>query len=169
MMATKTFGNRYVFADLDQTYLSTSIRLDLTFTPDMSLQFYTRPFINSGNFYDFKEFTTPREYKFDVYGKDAGAISYSESDDEYTVDPDGAGTAESFTISQRNFNFRSIQGNTVFRWEYRPGSTLFLVWQHDRSSNGPESDFSFGRDFRNLFDSDPTNIFLVKLSYWFGD
>ncbi len=168
MMATNTFGNRYVFADLDQTYLSTSIRLDWTFTPDMSLQLYARPFINSGNFYNFKEFTTPRKFNFDVYGQDAGTISYSESDEEYTVDPDGAGTADSFTISQSDFNFRSIQGNTVFRWEYRPGSTLFLVWQHDRSSNGPQDDFRFSRDFRNLFDSEPTNIFLVKLSYWFG-
>lgn len=168
LMATNTFGNRYVFADLDQTYLSTSIRLDWTFTPEMSLQLYARPFINSGDFYNFKEFTTPREYKFDVYGQDTGTISYSEPDEEYTIDPDGRGAAESFSISQRDFNFRSIQGNTVFRWEYHPGSTLFLVWQHDRTSNGPQDDFRFGRDFRNLFDSEPTNIFLVKLSYWFG-
>lgn len=168
MMATPTFGNRYVFADLDQTFFATSIRLDWTFTPDMSLQLYARPFINSGNFYHFKEFTTPREYKFNVYGQDTGTLSYSEPDEEYTIDPDGDGAAESFTIDQQDFNFRSIQGNTVFRWEYRPGSTLFLVWQHDRSSNGQQDDFRFQRDFRNLFDSKPTNIFLVKLSYWFG-
>ncbi|WP_234567850.1 DUF5916 domain-containing protein [Rhodohalobacter sp. 614A] len=167
-LATHTFGTRYVFSDLDLTYLSTSIRLDWTFTPDMSLQFYARPYINSGNFYNFKEFSTPREYEFDVYGEERGTITYSNEDEEYTVDPDGDGTAESFTFSERDYNFRSIQGNTVFRWEYRPGSTLFLVWQHDRSSDGSEDNFRFSRDFRNLFDSEPTNIFLVKLSYWFG-
>lgn len=167
-LATQTFGTRYVFSDIDLKYISTSIRLDWTFTPDMSLQIYARPYINSGNFYNYKEFTTPRKYRFDVYSEDAGTISYSEADEEYTVDPDGAGSAESFTFSQQDYNFRSIQGNTVFRWEYRPGSTLFLVWQHDRSSSGQQDDFRFRRDFRNLFDSKPTNIFLVKLSYWFG-
>lgn len=167
-LATGTYGHRYVFSDLDQTYLSTSIRLDWTFTTDISLQLYARPYINSGKFYNFKEFSTPRKFDFNVYGEDAGNVTYSEADEEYTIDPDGAGAAESFTISQRDYNFRSIQGNTVFRWEYRPGSTLYLVWQHDRSSNGPENDFRLDRDFRRLFDSKPTNIFLVKLSYWFG-
>lgn len=143
-------------------------RLDWTFTPDISLQLYARPFINTGHFYNFKEFKTPREYNFDVYGQDTGTINYSETDELYNVDPDGAGGAESFTISQRDYNFRSIQGNTVFRWEYRPGSTLYFVWQHDRSSNGPENDFRLNRDFSRLFDAEPTNIFLVKLSYWFG-
>lgn len=167
-LATNTYGTRYVFSDLDLTYLSTSIRLDWTFTPDMSLQLYARPYINSGNFYNFKEFKKTRGYEFDIYGEDAGTISYSEADGEYTVDPDGDGTAEPFTFSRQDYNFRSIQGNAVFRWEYRPGSTLFLVWQHDRSSNGQQDDFRFGRDFRNLLDAKPINIFLVKLSYWFG-
>lgn len=167
-LAVNTYGSRYVFSDLDLTYLATSIRLDWTFTPEMSLQFYARPYINAGNFYNFKEFTTPAEYQFDVYGEDVGTIAYSEADEEYTVDPDGDGAAEPFTFSQRDYNFRSIQGNAVFRWEYRPGSTLFLVWQHDRSSSGRQDDFRLDRDFRNLFDSNPTNIFLVKLSYWFG-
>ncbi|MDZ7717685.1 MAG: DUF5916 domain-containing protein [Balneolaceae bacterium] len=168
VLATNTYGTRYLFSDLDLTYISTSIRLDWTFTPDMSLQLYARPYINSGDFYNFKEFKTPREYEFNIYGEDAGTITYSEADEEYTVDPDGEGNAEPFTFSEQDYNFRSIQGNAVFRWEYRPGSTLFLVWQHDRSSSGQQDDFRFGRDFRNLLEAESTNIFLVKLSYWFG-
>tara|TARA_R100001143_G_C3360727_1_gene135362 strand:- start:6579 stop:9338 length:2760 start_codon:yes stop_codon:yes gene_type:complete len=167
-LASNTYGTRYIFSDLDLTYLSTSIRLDWTFTPDMSLQLYARPYINTGHFYNFKEFKTPRKFEFDVYGQDAGTIFYSETNEVYTVDPDGAGGAESFTISRHDYNFRSIQGNTVFRWEYRPGSTFYFVWQHDRSSNGPENDFRLDRDFSMLFDAEPTNIFLLKLSYWFG-
>lgn len=167
-LATHTYGSRYVFSDLDLTSFSTSIRLDWTFTPDISLQLYARPYINSSNFYNFKEFTTPRKFNFDVYGKDAGTIHYSADEDTYTVDPDGEGAAEPFTISQRDFNFRSIQGNTVFRWEYRPGSTLYLVWQHDRSVDESVNNFRLDRDFRRLFKAEPTNIFLVKLSYWFG-
>lgn len=167
-LAVNTYGNRYVFSDLDLKYVSTSVRLDWTFTPDMSLQLYARPYINSGNFYNYKEFTTPRKFHFDIYGEDTGTISYSEADEEYTVDPDGNGAAEPFTFSEQDYNFRSVQANVVYRWEYRPGSTLFLVWQHDRSSNGQQDDLRFRRDFRNLFDSEPTNVFLVKLSYWFG-
>ncbi len=167
-LATDTYGTRYVFADIDQTFLSTSIRLDWTFTPDISLQLYARPYINSGDFYNYKEFTTPRDYEFDIYGKDKGTIQYSEAESQYTVDPDGSGASPLFTIGERDFNFRSIQGNTVFRWEYKPGATLYLVWQHDRSSSGPENNFRFGRDFGRLFDTQPTNVFLVKLSYWFG-
>lgn len=165
-LAVNTYGKRYVFADIDETSLSTNIRLDWTFTPDISLQLYVRPFISSGNFYNYKEFTTPRGYEFDTYGSDAGTIDFSNG--EYTVDPDGSGPADTFSFGDRDFNFRSIQGNTVFRWEYRPGAIFYLVWQHDRSSFGPENDFYPGRDFRRLFDAEPTNVFLVKLSYWFG-
>ncbi|MDZ7691267.1 MAG: DUF5916 domain-containing protein [Balneolaceae bacterium] len=166
--ATETYGSRYVFADIDQTFLSTSIRLDWTFTPNISLQLYARPYVSTGNYYNYKEFTTPRGYDFDVYGKDRGNIQYSEENQQYTVDPNGNGNTDSFTIDQPDYNFRSIQGNTVFRWEYKPGATLFLVWQHDRSSSGPENDFQFNRDFSHLFGAEPTNMFLVKLSYWLG-
>lgn len=165
-LAAKTFGSRYVFADIDRTTLTTNIRADWTFTPDISLQLYARPFITTGNFYNYKEFATPREYDFNVYGEDIGTIENNNG--VYTVDPDAEGPAESFSFSERNFNFRSIQGNTVFRWEYRPGATLFLVWQHDRSSLGRENDFYPVRDYRRLFDAEATNVFLLKLSYWFG-
>ncbi|MDR8390528.1 carbohydrate binding family 9 domain-containing protein [Aliifodinibius sp. S!AR15-10] len=167
-LATGTYGTRYVFADIDQTFLSTNIRLDWTFTPNISLQLYARPYISSGNFYNYKEFTTPRWYEFAVYGQDQGSIQYSEADEEYTVDPDGSGAAPSFTFEEQDYNFRSIQGNTVFRWEYKPGAALFLVWQHDRSNSGPNNDFRLGRDFSRLFGSEPTNVFLIKLSYWLG-
>jgi len=162
--AVNTFGSRYVFADITRTNLTTEIRLDWTFTPDISLQLYARPFITTGNFENYKEFTTPRAYEFDIYGEDAGTIDFAGG--TYTVDPDAEGPAEAFQFPEQDFNFRSIQGNSVFRWEYQPGATLFLVWQHDRSSFGPENDFYPGRDFQRLFNAEPTNVFLIKLSYW---
>lgn len=165
-LASQTFGSRYVFASTDKTTLSSEIRVDWTFTPDMTLQLYARPFITTGNFYNYKEFAAPGTFNFNVYGEDRGTIEFDNG--TYTVDPDSDGPAESFTFSERDFNFRSIQGNTVFRWEYQPGATLFLVWQHDRSSFDRENDFYLNRDFRRLFNAEPTNVFLVKLSYWFG-
>ncbi|HAW78434.1 MAG TPA: hypothetical protein DCX27_01100 [Balneola sp.] len=67
-----------------------------------------------------------------------------------------------------DFNVSSLQGNAVFRWEYNPGSTFFLVWQQQRSGFRPNGEFNFGNDFGNLLDPEPTNVFLVKFSYWFG-
>ncbi len=165
-LATDTFENRYVFADIDRTSLSTSFRLDWTFTPNLTLQTYVRPFISSGNYYNYKEFTEPSTYDFAVYGTDRGTIQ--RNDDTYTVDPDGDGPAGSFTFNEQDFNFKSIQTNAVFRWEYRPGSILYIVWQQDRSASTLHNNFRFSRDFNRLFDSQPTNVFLIKFSYWFG-
>jgi hypothetical protein len=164
--ATETYQKRYVFSDISRKTLSTSFRLDWTFTPDMSLQTYVRPFITSGDFYNYKEFTTPREYDFAVYGQDRGTIS--DDNGIFTVDPDAAGPAEAFSFAERDFNFRSIQTNAVFRWEYKPGATLYLVWQQERSASAQLDNFRLSRDLNGLFDTEPTNVFLVKLSYWFG-
>ena len=163
-LATNTYGSRYVFANIDRTTFSTEVRLDWTFNPDVSLQFYGRPFVTAGNFFDYKEFAKPRTFNFDIYGEDKGTIT--EAENSYMVDPDGTGAADPFTFPKQDFNFRSIQTNAVFRWEYLPGSTLFLVWQHDRRSSDLFNNFKFRRDFSGLFNAKPTNVFLIKLSYW---
>ncbi|HEX6982523.1 MAG TPA: DUF5916 domain-containing protein [Balneolaceae bacterium] len=164
--AVETYGKRYIFADIDQQTFSTAFRLDWTFTPEISLQTYVRPFITSGDFYNYKEFTQPKGYEFAVYGEDRGTINRNNS--SYTVDPDGAGPAQSFSFRDRDFNFKAIQSNVVFRWQYRPGSALFVVWQQDRSASTINNDLQLQRDVSQLFRSEPTNVFLVKLTYWFG-
>jgi hypothetical protein len=84
------------------------------------------------------------------------------------VDPDGAGPAQPFTFGNPDFSFRSLRGNAVVRWEYRPGSTMFFVWTQQRSGVDPYGDFSFGRERRNLFGDRPENVFLIKVNYWVG-
>jgi hypothetical protein len=163
--ATETFGNRYVFGEIGQKTLINNIRVNWTFTPTMSLQTYVRPFIASGSYSNIKELAKPRTYDFNVYGKDVGSISQNAN--TYTVDPDGTGSAN-FSVPNPDFNFRSVQGNAVFRWEYRPGSTLFIVWQQQRDDFAQVGDFELNRDLGELFRAKPTNIFLVKVSYWFG-
>ncbi|MEP1304764.1 MAG: DUF5916 domain-containing protein [Balneola sp.] len=163
----QTFGNRYVFSDIEQTNFSTSFRLNWTFNTKMSLQTYVRPFIASGKYSKLKEFNNPGGFGFDIYGEDKGSVSQN-NDGSQTVDPDGVGGEESFTVRPLDFNVSSLQGNAVFRWEYSPGSTFFLVWQQQRSGFRPNGEFNFGSDFRGLIDPEPTNVFLVKFSYWFG-
>jgi hypothetical protein len=166
-LATNTFGRRYVFADIHQTTLAMDTRIEWTFTPEVSLQMYAQPFVASGRYVNFKEFRTPRTYNFSVYGRDQGTIARSGSG-VYTVDPDGSGAAPSFQFGDPNFNVRNLRGNAVLRWEYRPGSALFFVWQQERSGFEPIGDFSAGRDIGNIFKTTPTNVFLVKATYWLG-
>jgi hypothetical protein len=86
----------------------------------------------------------------------------------YDLDPDGSGPAPSMNISNPNFNFVSLRGNAVLRWEYMPGSTLYLVWTQSRSDNVVDGAFNVGKSFDRLGISTPENIFMLKLTYWLG-
>ena len=165
-LAIDTFGRRYVFANIHQTTIAMDTRVEWTFTPTLSLQMYAQPFVASGRYDDFKEFEKPRTYDFASYGRERGTIS--RNDGVYTVDPDGAGAASSFTFGDPNFNVRNLRGNAVLRWEYRPGSALFFVWQQERSGFAPIGDFSASRDIGDIFKTVPTNVFLIKATYWLG-
>ena len=164
--ANQTYGNRYIFADSRSANFSTEIRVNWTFTPKMSIQTYMRPFIASSRFSNFGEFNNPGEFSFDRYGVDEGTITKTGNGD-FDVDIDNNGSTD-FEFNRSDFTFRSIQGNAVFRWEYKPGSTFFLVWQQQRDGSIDNGRFDFGRDIIDIFDPKPVNVFLVKFSYWFG-
>jgi len=164
------FGTRTVFADLDQETLSMDTRVDWTFSPTMSLELFVQPLVSSSDFSRFKEFARPRAQEKLVYGKDVGTIREEGTGETHTffVDPDATGPAAEFSFDDPDFSFRSLRGNLVFRWEYLPGSTLFLVWTQDRNSELARGDFDLGRDLGDLSEQDSDNIFLVKLTYWLG-
>jgi hypothetical protein len=164
--AEPTFGRRYVFSDIDRTTVSLLTRLDWTFTPRLSLELYARPFIATGDFDRLKELAAPGTARFHVYGEDQGTVT--EEDGVFTVDPDGAGASPAFQIADPSFNSRSLRGNAVLRWEYRPGSTLFLVWQQERSGFEPMGDFDFRRDVGQILATPATNVLLIKATYWLG-
>ena len=162
--AATTFGTRYVFGDIEQTSFSVGLRANWTFTPELTLQLYAQPFVTAGRYSGYKEFAAPDTYDFDVYGVDKGVIAAG--DGEFFVDPGDGG--ELFTFGDPNFNFRSLRGSAVVRWEYRPGSTLFFVWQQQRDGFEEFGDFNFGRDFGAIFREEVQNIFLIKATYWLG-
>ena len=173
--ATHTYGRRYVFSELDQTTFGVETRLNVTFTPQLSLELYAQPFLSSGNFQGLKELSAPRTLEFARYGSEVGTLQ-RDTLGIYVIDPDGAGPARTFRLSDRNFNFRSLRGNAVLRWEWRAGSTLFLVWQQRRTeylgafnvdaSYRELGRFDLRRDSRDLLGIKPDNIFLVKINYW---
>ena len=164
--ATTTYGNRYVFGTLRQTEVSAGIRLNWTYSPTLSLQFYAQPLISAGRYTDFKEVARPRTFDFTVYGRDAGTITRAR-DGTYTVHPTGSST-DSLTFSDPDFNVVSLRGNAVLRWEYRPGSTIFLVWTQSRSDKANIGDFQFGPSVSRMLGARADNIFLVKFTYWWN-
>jgi hypothetical protein len=86
----------------------------------------------------------------------------------YTVDPDGQGAAPAFTFDNPDFNYKSLRGTIVFRWEYNPGSTFYLVWTQNRSDYANPGDFRLGRDLGNLFRAPGDNIFMIKFAHRFN-
>lgn len=165
-LATATFGRRYVFADVTQREARLNTRVDVTFTPYVSLQLFLQPFASAGRFKEYKEFLTPRRFEFAVYGEDAGSISRSGGD--VTVDPDGAGPAASFVFGDQDYTARELRGNAVLRWELRPGSTLFFVWQQTRDAFESGADLNVSGQLGTLLGEPARNVFLVKLAWWLG-
>src|SRR5438552_1809463 len=176
-MATATLGTRYVFAELLQHQFYVTLRANATFSPTLSLQLYAQPFTFSGDYRNFKELEAPKTFAFNRYGRDNGStigdtllVSGTDTVPGYVVDPDGpsASAAKRFTFQDPDFLTRSVKVNAVLRWEYRPGSTLFVVWTQSRSGYWPyDASFDLNRDFqRELFLDRPTNVLLVKFNYW---
>jgi hypothetical protein len=159
--ATRTFGSRYIFASVDQTTLSLDTRVNYTFSPTLSLQVFAQPFIASGKFGPAKEFAEPGQFEFLTYGTEVGQISNGQ------IYPNGiASPAVSFAVPQPDFNVRALRGNAVMKWDWRPGSTMYIAWQQTRNSFEPIGQFEFGHDVDQLFGAVPDNIFLIKVSYW---
>jgi hypothetical protein len=161
-----TFGQRHVFAHLDEKMVSAEIRLDWIFSPRISLQAYLQPLIAVGRYSDFKELARPETYSFNLYGQNDSTIIGDGHD--YTVDPDGAGPAPEFSFRNPDFNFKSLRGTVVFRWEYRPGSILYLVWTQNRQDLANPGDFNFGRDLGDLISAKGDNVFMLKATYRFN-
>ena len=170
-LMTSTFGSRYVFGRIDQKVLGSEIRVDWTFTPKLTLQAYLQPFVAVGHYDAFKELAAPKAFSYNVYGAEGGGgsgstIGYDGASGLYTVDPDGAaGAALPFTFGNPDFNFKSLRGTVVLRWEYRPGSLLYFVWTQNRADYANPGELRLGRDLGDLFSAPGDNIFLLKVSY----
>jgi hypothetical protein len=166
-LATATYGGRYVFSQLIQEGLDVTIRADLAITPNLSLQLWAQPYTASGGYLGYKELAQPSTFNFFRYGVDgASTLDFDPETNIYTVDPDGPGPAEPFAFGNPDFSFRSIRSNLVLRWEYSPGSTIFLVWNHNRSAASTDPNFGGFDEFGSLLSDPMANSFLVKVNYW---
>jgi hypothetical protein len=172
-VAPQFAGNRYVFGRLQQKTLSMDTRVNVTFTPNLTLEMFAQPFLASGKYSSFKEFAEVKSRHMFYFGRDNGSTVARNVDSQtgavsYTIDPDGSGPAPAFDFDNPDFNLRSLRGTGVLRWEYRPGSTLYFVWTQERDGFDQFGDFNFSRDRSALFRDRPTNIFQIKGTYWIG-
>ncbi len=156
-----TFGQRYVFGFIDQTEVSATLRLTLAFTPDLTLQIYAEPFAGAGRAYRPGELTTAGGRGLRFYGQAPGT-SVRRSGSDFVV-TDGA---ETFDVPAPDYTLRSLRSNAVLRWEWRPGSTLYLVWQEDRHAFGDVGRRADFADFFRTFGTTGDHRVAVKVNYF---
>ena len=162
--AEPTFGSRYVFAMLKQREASLTTRVNYVLSPKMSLQIYLQPLISVGRYDGFKELALPRTFDFVRYGADAGTIAHDAAGRSYEVTPGGGAP---FTFSDPDFNFKSLRLNAIYRWEWRPGSALYLVWTEQREDQARPGEFAFRRDLGSTFRAPADDVLMFKMVYWF--
>ena len=158
----ETFGSRYIFAYIDRTQYAMELRMSFTLKPDVNLDIYAEPFAASGRYFDFGELSVPRSLDRITYGIDDGT--------QVAIDAAGNRTvtygADTFPITNRDFNTTSFQSNVVLRWEWRPGSTIYLVWQQNRDESEPVGRRAGLDDLFGSVGVPGSNILLMKASFW---
>ena len=157
---------QYILARIKQRTYNFTLRLNYNITPDISIQYYGSPFISCGTYSDFKRTENASSSSLDsrVHIFSPAEITYHQPSGMYIV-TEGTRT---YSFDNPDFSFREFRSNLVARWEYRPGSTLYLVWENNRYSNDNAYFSSLNHNLDDLFSVFPTNVFMVKLSFWLG-
>jgi hypothetical protein len=161
---------KYVLAAIDNKILGISLRVNFNLTPDLTIQYWGQPFIASGKYKKFKKVTEPKAEnysdRFHVFS--SSEITYDNSTNMMIVNEDGTGPAD-YSFSNPDFNANEFLSNLVLRWEYIPGSTLYLAWSQTRNFYNTDGYFNISRNFHELFSENrPYNVFLIKFSYRFA-
>jgi hypothetical protein len=162
---------RYILGTVDQTTVGLTTRLNYTISPSLSVQFYAQPFVSAGDYASFKLVADPRAARIAdrVRVLTPDQITDLGGDDRlvWEVDLDGDGAGD-FRFDDPSFTFRQLRSNLVLRWEYRPGSTIFVVWGQGRTGFDADGSFRLGDDLGELWRAEGTHTLLIKASYWLG-
>ncbi|HEY7461254.1 MAG TPA: DUF5916 domain-containing protein [Gemmatimonadota bacterium] len=156
-----TFGTRYIFAAIDQHELSAQLRANYSFTPDLSLEVYAEPFASSGRYSRFGELPEPGSRTLKFYGSDGTTLARDAEGNVLVTDG-----AQSFTLDNPDFNVLSYRSNVVLRWEWQPGSTLYLVWQQNRSAAEAIGDPVGMGSLLDARTEPGENVLALKVTYW---
>ena len=164
----KMAGNemQYIMGRIKQQTYAWTFRFNYNITPDISIQYYGSPFISNGKYTDFKRAA-------DTHADNSGLRYHSYTSEEITFNEEKNAYnvhegASSYSFSNPDFSFRQYRSNLVARWEYRPGSTIYLVWENNRNSRESNYYSSLNYNMGELLGVQPTNVFMVKVSFWMG-
>lgn len=157
-------GSQYIVGHMDQKTYGLTLKMQVNVTPDISFQFYGSPFTSTARFTDFKvaDNTTSHVYDDRFHTFSPGELTYS--DGAYWFKEGDA----RYTFRNPNFSFNEFRSNLVARWEYLPGSTLYLVWEHRMSNQDSGYASGWGNNLDRMFGLPATNTFMIKLNYWFN-
>jgi hypothetical protein len=163
-------NDKYIFASIDRKTISTSFRVNLNLSPNLTVQYWGQPFIATGKYFDHKFITNPMaaSYSDRFLTYSPGQIKLD--DDHYNIDETIDGKTD-YSFDRRDFNVQQFLSNLVIRWEYNPGSSVYLVWSQTRSGYNDSGILDFSKNLGDLFDTGdnkPHNVFLIKFSYRFG-
>lgn len=151
----------YLFGRIEQTTVGVTARVDYAFTSTLSLQLYAQPFVSAGAYRAYKQVADPLAAR---YEDRFDAVPTRLEDGARWADLDGDGVEESF--DDPDFNVKQLRTNAVLRWEYLPGSALFVVWSQGRDAASSDGSFDFRGDMRDLFRAEGDHVFMIKVSYW---
>jgi hypothetical protein len=155
--------SHFVFARIDQTTLSSTLRVNWTFSPRLSLQIYAQPFVSTGKYREYKDVDHPSAANFRDRFTVLDGTALMSGDGTLTGSHGGV-----FSFGKPDFSFAQLRSNVVMRWEYRPGSTLFAIWSHGQTTDGIDGRFHLGRDLSDLANSQTEDLVMVKVNYWIG-
>ena len=170
-VTSETVGDStyYVLGFVDRREVSLTLRTDLVVSPRMSFEFYAQPFVSAGRYLRLNLAADPKAsaYADRLDPLESDRITRPGGDTSVEVDVDRDGAVD-LDFEEPDFRVVSLRTNAVLRWEFRPGSTLFLVWQQNRRGSRATGDLDAGSALWDAFEEPGTNIFAVKVAYWFG-
>lgn len=159
--AAATYGRRYVFARIDETYLSAQLRISYIITPHLSLDLYAEPFAGAGRYHDYGELPEPGTTEIRRYGQSGGSVS-GPAHGEIFIEDGG----DDFTVPAGDFTYLSFRSNMVLRWEWLPGSTAYLVWQRSSQDFGPRAEPVRPAHLWESIGAAGEQVIAIKVAYW---
>jgi hypothetical protein len=155
-------STEYIVGHINHHTTSFTFRTELYLTPELSIQYYGSPYYSVGKYGDFKRVQQSQSPDINTRLESLDPL-YDPVGNSYSFDWNG----ETFRFNNPDFSFMQFRSNLVFRWEYKLGSTLYVVWSHDRS--GYESTYNpIGDIAGELFGIRGNNVIMLKLNFWFS-
>jgi len=154
----------YMMGRMKQQTYGVTLNMQLNLTPDISIQYYGSPFTSVAKYDRFKQATDTESHTYANRFVEFGAEDITYQDGMYAVEKDG----RKLQFKDPNFSFNEFRSNLVARWEYLPGSTMYLVWEHNRSNQDDIYHTGWGSNLDTMFGLPASNTFMLKVNYWFN-